>query len=186
MKVTHLNSNLISCPSEQLLPKSVALLPLPFFRQKCNDRVCPLQELVAVAPDRVRGVGFRYCYWVSMSSRVQCEIDQYQGGSTEAERRAQRDVHTEYSRGFERLRPSIEQVRQVGGLESRSEKYLVSCSFFCERRDNSGHVWTTTACVGIGLLSTGTTRVPLIPLRSLCPALVRSFDGVGSKREEMT
>jgi hypothetical protein len=63
-EMTHLNCNLIPCTSEQLLPKPVALLFLPLVRQERNDRFRPLQEAVAVAPNRVRGIGFRYRYWI--------------------------------------------------------------------------------------------------------------------------
>lgn len=37
----------------------------PLLAQKINDRLGSCEELLTVAPDRVRGVSFSYRFWVS-------------------------------------------------------------------------------------------------------------------------
>lgn len=55
--VPELHGDAVVAEGEELLAQPVRALALPLARQERRDRLPPLQELVPVAPDRVRRVG---------------------------------------------------------------------------------------------------------------------------------
>src|SRR4030095_2889317 len=57
--VAEANRDLVLVERPQLLDQPIFQLPVPFPREELDDRVAPLDELRAIAPHAVPGVGLR-------------------------------------------------------------------------------------------------------------------------------
>lgn len=72
--IPELHCNLIVCESKELLSQAIAILSLPFIREKLLNLVTALQESVTVTPDGIRSVRQFDAGWVSLTSGKQTQV----------------------------------------------------------------------------------------------------------------